>query len=786
MTKQFLDIIKFDGGLVDDPDPMDLSEKELSVITNAAIYKNGKIVMPGTFALVVSPAWTSIITGVDDIKVGYGLFVFTADYDLNAVEASTNFLVIAYQDSSNHTQVRILEGDGTEFGSSPFALESAASAMAQVVYYLADGQLRITDANFTNSPTNRWFGFIDRTHLGTTLDPTGDVYKGWYLKNNTLAAPTRGLLFDDFSPQATAGDIRTLTDSAAFTNFTAAEINALGYIAVNFTQTESVSVNTRTNANTLATGDLTAATTWSGDTYYIYPSAGAGFNIYATASTTTGGTIPEGIYVCASSFIYDDNQESALYELPGIITVGVGENTINPSILLTRPFDPRISGGRIYIKERNTNDDWVLLQDISFTESPRTPSGGTPSDYKGGVRSSLASEYAAFSAYPWDNFIYLTQGYATKEVSVDTYQSLTGFDANESVVVDQFKTAVVVNRMAYIGNVIIDGKTYADSVFKSYPNKFDSFSKDRKLDVAINDGDNVVKLEAFADRLLEFKTKTLYIINISQEVEFLEDKKEFMGVDQPYQTCQTEYGVAWCNKYGAYLYNGERVVDLFVREGIRKINLDTWQTDYNSTNTAIAYNPIKKQLFVFSTLSSTAITIYNFDFVSFSWVKYVDRDAFGAQELTNVLPDWDGNLITYDLTSTGIHQWSDTPALDSSGFFNITFKDETFGRPSAKKNIYKVYITYTSSGATNVRARYYTNGGSTAYDFTAVSNCTVTGGSCVLDSATVRTVASMEPDTTTESHGIYSFKLALDDTGTVPAGFVIHKVTVVHRMLGTR
>ena len=61
-------------------------------------------------------------------------------------------------------------------------------------------------------------------------------------------------------------------------------------------------------------------------------------------------------------------------------------------------------------------------------------------------------------------------------------------------------------------------------MLKSSINKFDVFpSEVGKIDVAINDGESIIKLEAFADRILQFKAKTLYIINISENVDFLED-----------------------------------------------------------------------------------------------------------------------------------------------------------------------------------------------------------------------------------------------------------------------
>ena len=45
----------------------------------------------------------------------------------------------------------------------------------------------------------------------------------------------------------------------------------------------------------------------------------------------------------------------------------------------------------------------------------------------------------------------------------------------------------------------------SDSIFKSRTNRFDSFSKDRRIDVAIGDGEDITALAQYADMLLQFK-----------------------------------------------------------------------------------------------------------------------------------------------------------------------------------------------------------------------------------------------------------------------------------------
>ena len=57
----------------------------------------------------------------------------------------------------------------------------------------------------------------------------------------------------------------------------------------------------------------------------------------------------------------------------------------------------------------------------------------------------------------------------------------------------------MLNRRIYIGNVQIKDenntvKVLSDTILKSRTNRFDSFTLDRRIDVAIGDGDEIVKL----------------------------------------------------------------------------------------------------------------------------------------------------------------------------------------------------------------------------------------------------------------------------------------------------
>ena len=88
-----------------------------------------------------------------------------------------------------------------------------------------------------------------------------------------------------------------------------------------------------------------------------------------------------------------------------------------------------------------------------------------------------------------------------------TYQSLNGYESDEETIF-KYKTATIANRRCYIGNIArLDTSEAAnnviekfnDRIIKSPVNKFDTFPEGNFLDVTVNDGDEIIKLESFAD-----------------------------------------------------------------------------------------------------------------------------------------------------------------------------------------------------------------------------------------------------------------------------------------------
>ena len=168
----------------------------------------------------------------------------------------------------------------------------------------------------------------------------------------------------------------------------------------------------------------------------------------------------------------------------------------------------------------------------------------------------------------------------------------------------KYKHAVIVNRTAYVGNVQVFNrrnggiKVEGDSMYKSVPFEFDTFASYNKIEAAVNDGEEITGLSEFGDKILQFKQNTLYVINVSRQVEVLESTHKHKGVSNPAAICKTDYGIAWANHHGCYLYDGRKVVDLVEKGGIRRIKESIWSSFVSSDGVMVGYFPQKRQIIV--------------------------------------------------------------------------------------------------------------------------------------------------------------------------------------------
>jgi len=756
MPKAVFSLNRFEGGLNNEADIRDILDNEFPVLKNVNIDHIGRVEVIGG---VKSISFT--ISDIDTLTPGYGILVFGADEGFSS-NGDLKFIAIAGEDSSGNYICKIYENDGTESGLG-IIINSSPSATKKFlpVFYFVDNALRINDGSFDSDNNPQFASQVLRSHFDIEGSGPIDDYQDWFVVNNDLVKPTRGLASNLYSmADSSGGDINTLVDTSQFINWTDAEIDDKGYLAVNIDENVAVKINSRTSDSVVETDDLPVGHDWNNDTYYIFPPAGLGFNIKFDFHSS-GGTWPAGDYEFGITFIYDGSQESLVYTLSCVAYTLAAGNYLDISVYATSPFPVRITGGRVYTRIKDSEDDWTFILDIDLLKGSRKKLDGS---YK---------KWEYLNGYSGTPNVYIKTGVHTLEnLEAHTYESINGFNPDEvNTLAAEYKTAVVANNICYIGNVKYDGEYFRDSIFKSYVNRFDTFTKNRRLDVAISDGEDIVKFEEYADRLLEFKEKTLYIINVSQEIEFLEDTFKFMGVTKPYHTFRTEFGIAWINKYGVYIYDGKQIHELLKREGLRKISMEEWQSFF-SDNSSIGYNPNRKKLIIVKDITSADSDCMLYSFDVGAWV-YGDSNFVSQENMSNFSIDWNRKAIFLSDNggSVTVEEWDDASPSETTKTIEIQTKDFDFGAPGIKANFYGLVISYTGGGAgTSLDVSYAVNGTESWVDF----------ATSLEDETAIQTIVELKPDIRVKNIYSIQFKIA----GTAHRDFELNDITIYYRPKG--
>tara|TARA_A100001201_G_scaffold9753_1_gene14210 strand:- start:21858 stop:24989 length:3132 start_codon:yes stop_codon:yes gene_type:complete len=327
-----------------------------------------------------------------------------------------------------------------------------------------------------------------------------------------------------------------------------------------------------------------------------------------------------------------------------------------------------------------------------------------------------------------------------------TYEALTGY-SHDTKLNAKWKTSTIANGRAYIGNILRQEKSTFDgggsweasatptkdiakqgAIVGSPVGRYDTFPEDPNYEFTTSpgDGDEIIKLESFADRLICFYSNKFEVYNIEKGFENLELEIKNMGLDggNPQQACLTDAGVAWINSYGVHFYNGQQVKtisDKIRNQWIGEDGYTAFWKSYANDVPCIAYDPKAQKLLICKTIENAGSgeeDILQFSLKTQSWT--MKEDALpNNQDLRFTI--YKGDLVFGD--GTKIYTWNDTASngTGSGGsgtdfIHEIYTKDIDFGSPSIRKKIYKVYITYRSEGPFTDNTCDYNNDPTIAHD----------------------------------------------------------------------
>ena len=630
---------------------------------------------------------------------------------------------------------------------------------AKFIYYFADEALRVCDINVSNTSQIKWYGYVSTTQFDN--DNTGAIFNGFEESPNYLPGPTAGNYASSGSYaniaevdsaatiDETVDDSETVIDIDNVTKVYPGLVLHIGTKAEYMMVRKVVATSTSNNDGTMTVyrgyGGSTITTHSAADIIY---KMGLGFNIKVAEDTTADvlGTWEKKDWQFSQSFIYDKKQESKLEIMSSTFdnTGGNADKKLTVDVYATQMYPSRVTGGRIYIRENGSSDPWLLLMDIDLSK---------------GARTSLDEEYTVWSAGGSANNMakWNVANLHSNGPALDTYESLNGIKADVKSIGlgktnERFQAAVIANSRCFLANVARETDSddlafvdnFGDRIYFSEIGKYDSFPSDNYIDVSKGDAEAYTHLESYADRILAYKHNTLHIINISSPSPtgwFLEQSLKFMGVDFPHNVTKTDFGIAWVNPQGCYIYDGNRITNLI--DGKIKDNGDTYLEVVNDASTIwtsnlkaltwdkfvrgasqnanvnVGYHPKDKMLIIQRSPSDgttySNIT-YIYDFGAKAWVL---NDNFFADSghYTNFQVDWEKDLFLGVKNSTNIEFKkiiNEQAAQDDKVFIT---KDIDFGQPSMNKKVYAVYMTYYASGAIvdtdgdDIPLQYAINGG---------------------------------------------------------------------------
>ena len=393
---------------------------------------------------------------------------------------------------------------------------------------------------------------------------------------------------------------------------------------------------------------------------------GTGFN-YRVAQSASDGSYMAGTYEFAQSFVYDGNQESLLrtpshMQFSGstnLITTTVDMKALSIDVYAFGPYNGRVTGGRIYLREKNSNEPWALLVDIDLIK---------------GARTSMDAEYDSWTNASGTDSIpngcFYVDDLISTSPQLDRYTDINNYypEIKRNSIGrygESYGASAVGGERAWVGNLKLSQDTgivdrFGDRVMYSEFGKYDVFPDLNYFTASKGDAEDITALEYFGDRLLIFKTRTVHIWNVASTEPFNwapERTVKFAGVENQYSIASTPYGVVWANRTGCYYYDGRQAIDL-TENKIRDVQNSyhgaslppSWETFIKSADYTekpmVIYSPKDKQVYILRDVTggTTSNQCYIYNFLTRSWVFNSSIFTNGVQ-YTNPIIDWNGNVV---------------------------------------------------------------------------------------------------------------------------------------------
>jgi len=630
VPKVSIPLSRFEGGLNNRDAARDIGDNFLSEATNVDVSSVGRIRTLGEFKNL-DP---SITSNVDNHQPGYGLFKINVDGPPEASGTTTTGEHLVYVNGDAEVYV----GPTSNALAAWHSTDLGSVSTCKPVFYYADGGLRIADSVLGNASET-----VALQRLVRSANGYAALTERMDLINDGFAGPVNADFEDSDSKDCVAAASGAEDGENPSSDF-----------------------------------------------------------LVQTLPSGTDGLWPASTYTFGVSYVYYGNQESK-------ISTGLTNISADGTITLTDGQFPNISvsigdgdvklaeiqGMRIYLRDiNNPDDEFTLLLDIDFEQGSRISLADDFDALVDGSGFDVTSDAKNINA---DN-----RAYAVKQPGLDTYATINGYSSDEKEISFNgntaygYKTAVVANQRAFVGNIdYVDSegrtKVMGDRIQYTPVRKYDLFPQSFYLDIGTNDGDEVIKLAEFQDKLFVFKKEKLFVINIASGSDagwYVEAELENRGVHSPGAVCKSDLGLVWVNEHGMFSYDDK------IQKISSTIDDTTWQTNITAATAVVGFVPKKNQILVVGDTNDTSPVGYLYDIQTKSIVNLNSTSVLEGDKITNFVV-YGEELVC--LTDGGtFKRYDPTPAAQT---IDIKTKEIDFELPSVDKRFYSVYATYEDGNA---------------------------------------------------------------------------------------
>jgi|TARA_R100000084_G_scaffold63217_1_gene27367 hypothetical protein len=716
MPKQGTTIKRFDGGLNTKDSQRDIPDGFLQSATNIDVSSIGKVKLPGQFAAFSSDIVTS---SSPDIIAGFGLFSFKTDERIDGSNAAGEYFAM----TNDEGVVTLGSTSVTGINLSADSLDmSGHGSGVKPVYYYANGGLRVADTVLSHQSSNA--GSYVYLNRDSSDAPYGSAVDGYFATEKILDKPN---------------------------------VNSADEVEYNITGLDDADDGA---------SDL-------GDPGSKKITVGVKANTIDGTNNVGDGLWAEGKYLVAVSYVYYDNQESLLTNI-GSFNLSDGQSVLAQVAIGDGEFGSGdykfIEGIRVYLKNYNDADsEHLLLLDVDFARGSRINFGDdfdafidktthvVTDDAQGAQTGTDASAYQIMNA------------------SFVSFSDSTGFEEEEEEITFQdaaygYKTATVFNQRAFVGNVRYkdtDGnvKIMGDRIQYTPVRKYDTFPQSYYLEIGANDGDEIIKIIEFNDKLFVYKTKKLFVIDASSPNPgqyTLIGEFENRGIGNPNAVVKSDLGLVWANKDGLFGYfDGIATLS-------KAIDDDDWSSSINLAGVALGYIPKKNQIFINNNTSESSNPDgYIYDLNTSSFINIDDSHIMVSQATSNLI-QFDDSLCVMRHNTGQLLKFDTGVAVQA---IDMSTKEFDFDSPTQDKKIYSIYVTYKYGGG--ISLRYGLNG--EAATRTTIDRQGTSSNALDTSSSFVTEKFTFESSTTAKS-------IQLNFTGTAAnANFEIEDITIVYR-----